>query len=82
MKLIRIIPTVLLFAVCAFAQNSASAAGTKAAAPATPQLKIKVGDMAPDLTLPDQNGKAVTLSSFRGKKSVVLAFYIFAFSGG
>jgi cytochrome oxidase Cu insertion factor (SCO1/SenC/PrrC family) len=45
-------------------------------------LALKVGDEAPDFTLPDdQNGK-VTLSSFRGKKSVALAFYIFAFTGG
>jgi len=38
-------------------------------------LLIKVGDMAPDFTLKDQDQKDVTLSSFRGKKNVVLAFY-------
>lgn len=37
--------------------------------------RIKVGDEAPDFTLEDQDGKPVTLSSFRGKKSVVLVFY-------
>jgi len=47
-----------------------------------PQPKFKVGDMAPDFTLSDQNGTKVTLSSFRGKKNVALAFYIFAFTGG
>ena len=36
---------------------------------------IKVGDMAPDFTLKDQDQKDVTLSSFRGRKNVVLAFY-------
>ena len=47
-----------------------------------PEMTLKVGDEAPDFTLPDnQNGK-VTLSSFRGKKNVALAFYIFAFTGG
>jgi len=47
-----------------------------------PQPKIKVGDMAPDFTLEDQNGKKVSLHDFRGKKNVALAFYIFAFTGG
>ena len=44
--------------------------------------KIKVGDMAPDFTLEDQNGNKVSLHEFRGKKNVALAFYIFAFTGG
>jgi cytochrome oxidase Cu insertion factor (SCO1/SenC/PrrC family) len=48
----------------------------------TPPPKIKVGDMAPDFTLQDQNGKKVSLRDFRGKKNVALAFYIFAFTGG
>ena len=47
-----------------------------------PQPKIKLGDMAPDFTLEDQNGKKVSLHDFRGKKNVALAFYIFAFTGG
>ena len=52
------------------------------AADETPQPKIKVGDMAPDFTLQDQNGKKVSLHDFKGKKNVALAFYIFAFTGG
>lgn len=43
---------------------------------------LSVGDHAPDLTLPDQNGTLVKLSDFRGKKNVVLAFYVLAFTGG
>lgn len=43
---------------------------------------LKVGDRAPDFTLNDQNGALVKLSDFRGKKSVVLAFYIKAFTPG
>ena len=50
--------------------------------PAPPPMKIKVGDMAPDFTLEDQNGNKVSLHEFRGKKNVALAFYIFAFTGG
>jgi len=48
----------------------------------TPDPKVKVGDTAPDFKLRDQNGKEVKLSDFRGKKNVVLAFYVFAFTGG
>ena len=36
--------------------------------------EVTVGDTAPDLSLPDQHGKSVTLKSFRGKQ-VVLYFY-------
>jgi peroxiredoxin len=37
--------------------------------------EVKVGDSAPDFTLKDQDQKDWTLSSFRGKKNVVLIFY-------
>ena len=37
--------------------------------------KLQVGDLAPDFTLPTQSGEQITLSSFRGKKAVVLYFY-------
>ena len=42
---------------------------------------LKVGDLAPDFTLSDSKGEKVTLSAYRGKKNVVLAFFPFAFSG-
>jgi peroxiredoxin Q/BCP len=37
-------------------------------------MPLKIGDPAPDFTLPDENGKPVTLSSFKGRK-VILYFY-------
>ena len=43
---------------------------------------LQVGDKAPDFTLPDQNGNKVKLSDFLGKKNIVLAFYVLAFTGG
>lgn len=43
---------------------------------------VKVGGNAPDFALPDQNGKTIKLSDYLGKKNVVLAFYIKAFTGG
>jgi mycoredoxin-dependent peroxiredoxin len=42
---------------------------------------LRIGGPAPDFTLRDQFGQDVTLSSYRGKKAVVLLFYPFAFSG-
>ena len=38
-------------------------------------LTVKVGDKAPDFTLPSQMGDNVTLLEFFGKKNVVLYFY-------
>lgn len=37
-------------------------------------LKVKVGDRAPDFTLPSVSGEKVSLSQFRGKRNVVLSF--------
>ena len=50
--------------------------------PAAPKTSLKVGDAAPDFTLIDTNRKPVKLSDFKGKKNVVLAFYVLAFTGG
>jgi peroxiredoxin len=47
-----------------------------------PHTQLKVGDTAPDFTLPDTDNKPVKLSDFRGKKAVVLAFFVAAFTGG
>ncbi len=50
--------------------------------PAPPQTHLKVGTAAPDFTLTDTTGQPVRLSDFRGRKNVVLAFYVLAFTGG
>jgi len=52
------------------------------AAPKEAAAMPKVGDMAPDFKLQADTGKEISLSEYRGKKQVVLAFYIFAFTGG
>ena len=70
------VPLLLVFA----AWSATWAADNKP--PETPQPKVKVGDVAPDFTLQDQNGNNVSLHDFKGKKNVALAFYIFAFTGG
>lgn len=41
----------------------------------------KVGEVAPDFTLTSTSGEPVTLSAHRGKESVLLCFFPFAFSG-
>jgi peroxiredoxin len=42
-------------------------------------MKIQVGQLAPDFTLPTHLGKTVTLSDLRGK-NVVLVFFPLAFT--
>ena len=53
-----------------------------AQAPAPPKTHLKVGDMAPDFELNATAGGKFKLSSFRGKKNVVVAFFPAAFTGG
>jgi hypothetical protein len=65
----------------AFAMTTPAFAQTKKEGSSMP----KVGDTAPDFTLKYSDGKdlkEVKLSDYRGKKNVVLAFYVFAFTGG
>ena len=60
----------------------------KPATPPVPHTSLKVGQPAPDFTLPSTiagaDGRSVRykLSDFKGKKNVVLAFYVLAFTGG
>lgn len=44
-------------------------------------MTLSLGTAAPDFELSDQNGNKVSLSSFKGKKNVVLLFIPFAFTG-
>lgn len=46
----------------------------------TTTTPIKVGEKAPDFTLMDQSRNPVTLSSYRGKRNVVLVFYPLSFT--
>jgi cytochrome oxidase Cu insertion factor (SCO1/SenC/PrrC family) len=50
--------------------------------PVAPRTHLKVGDAAPAFTLTNTKGEKVSLSDFRGRKNVVLAFYVLAFTGG
>ena len=77
----RIMKLLLLAALSLVALPGVAQEPKKAPEP----LALKAGDMAPDFTLLQYDGKSVTpvaLRDFRGKKNVVLAFFVFAFTGG
>ena len=44
-------------------------------------MTLQLGTPAPDFMLRDQHGASVRLSSYRGRKAVVVMFYPYAFSG-
>ena len=65
------LPLASLLTVAAGAQQPA----------ATSQPELKVGDMAPDFTLPASDGQTYSLSKLRGK-TVVVAWFPKAFTAG
>ena len=81
---------ILVTASLAVAQTTPAPSPTPArpAAPAPPKTHLKVGDAAPDFNLPstiigaDNRSVRYKLSDLKGKKNVVLAFYVLAFTGG
>ena len=60
----------------------ASPAAAQPATPAAPAVELKVGDQAPDFTLPATDGKTYTLSKDLRGHWVVLAWFPKAFTGG
>ncbi len=48
----------------------------------TDRIRLAEGDPAPDFTLPDADGNTVSLSDFRGRKSVIVYFYPAALTPG
>ena len=94
-KALRILSLFAAGSGCMFAAASIAAAQTPtpspspaAQRPAAPHTNLKVGQAAPDFTLPstmagpDGRGIRYKLSDFKGKKNVVLAIYVLAFTGG
>lgn len=49
---------------------------------ASPAWALKVGDMAPNFSLPASDGNTYALSDFRGKQAVVLAWFPKAYTYG
>lgn len=63
----------------AFAQSRSAAYGDNIYNPGNLRardsaLKVKIGDRAPDFTLPSVNGERISLHQFQGKKNVVISF--------
>ena len=87
-------PTLARSALCILLLLDAATAAAQqtppAAPPASPPPAVKVGEAAPDFTLPylvpkPEGGfetRQVALASFKGKQNVVLAFFPAAFSPG
>lgn len=53
-----------------------------ASAAVAENAELQVGDMAPDFTLQASDGNTYTLSDFRGKQAVVIAWFPRAFTRG
>lgn len=68
---------VLTWSVAVAASQGGPAFGPKdgAGLPPTDLTRVAVGAPPPDFTLESKDGAAVTLSSFRGRKDIVLVFY-------
>ena len=77
MKLTGVFALILLFGLALAMAQVSPAFGPKdgAGLPPTDLDRVSVGSVAPDFTLESKDGKAVTLSDYRGKKNVVLVFY-------
>lgn len=78
----QIVLVVLAGVIGVQAQQPAPAASPQAARPQAPKTHLKVGDKAPDFTLRATDGNTYKLSDFKGKKNVLLAMYVLAFTGG
>ena len=86
----RAVCVLFLFAAAtvASAQTPTPTPAPPRTAPTAPHTSLKVGQAAPDFSLPstivgaDNRGVRYQLSDFKGKKNVVLAFYVLAFTGG
>ncbi len=64
----------VLLAVSVFARQSAGVFQAESLKPRDSVLRVSVGEVAPDFSLPSIDGHLVTLSGYRGKKNVMLSF--------
>jgi cytochrome oxidase Cu insertion factor (SCO1/SenC/PrrC family) len=71
---IKLAAALLLFLIALSCSTSNSNSGHNAELQPRNE-PVKIGEMAPNFTLEDQNGQKVTLSALRGSAPTVLAFY-------
>ncbi len=87
-KTLSIVILLAAASIAAAQQPTPTPPAARTTPPPAPHTNLKVGDKAPDFTLasttvgPDGRGVRYKLSDFKGKKNVVLAFYVLAFTGG
>jgi len=77
--------TALLTLFLLTAASVAAQQAKPAQQPGPPPLKLKVGDTVPDFTLKYLDGttmKDFSLHDYKGKKNVLIGFFVFAFTGG
>ena len=74
----RVLAAASIFAALAASTLVATATQNEKVA----KVSLKVGDPAPDFTLLSDQWKPVKLSDYKGKKNVLLAVYVLAFTGG
>jgi peroxiredoxin len=72
----------LFLLLAAFAWGATAQAHAQAQQPTIAKTNLKVGEVAPDFTLLDNHWNQIRLSDYRGKKTVILAFYVLAFTSG
>jgi len=83
--LARMWTLILAASLSLFAASPTPAAAATKDKPEEADVKAsepKVGDKAPDFTLPNPDGGQFALSDYAGKKSVVVIFFPKAFTGG
>ena len=73
MRIFLMLGLLLVLGCTGDAQEKPKAAETRSSAARERTDPVKVGEVAPDFTLKDENGQAVTLSAV--KRPVVLVFY-------
>jgi peroxiredoxin Q/BCP len=71
-----------LWSVITFLALGSGVLFTSAAPSRAADAELKVGDKAPDFSLPGSDGKTHTLAEYKGKQAVVLAWFPKAFTGG
>ena len=79
-KSIRLVISLIASTLVALGATRVCAAQAQPSAVATTHLKV--GDVAPDFKLLSDEWQPVQLSDFRGKKNVIIAIYVLAFTPG
>ena len=78
----RVKPALTFRTLAATARAAATALANVALRRIEPGAELRVGDVAPEFTLPASDGRSYKLSDFRGRQAVVIAWFPKAFTPG